>query len=319
MVQFSFENGVNLWFLLAVPLLFFAHYFFLHWSKRRALRFANFRALKRITGRNLMTRNHLLFILRIVALLSVIFAAAGATLWYEGESASNDFVILLDTSASMLAKDVEPTRMDASKVQAKRFIETIQPEARIGIVSFSGVSMIHAVPSLDRERLLEVVDSITLSETGGTDIPGAIITGTNLLLDTDKGRALILITDGSSTIETFLDNSIQRAVLYAAEQRVKVHAIGVGTNTGPVGYLPEYYNVSSVYNEENLLNITNATKGYYAHAADAEELEKAFTDIQEETNVQLIRRDLSPWLMLIALFGLIIEWILVNTRFRKIP
>lgn len=319
MVQFSFENSINLWFLLAIPLLALTHYFLINYTKRRALRFANFRALKRVTGRKIITRNHLLFVMRLVAILAVIFAAAGATLWYEGESASNDFVILIDTSASMLAADIVPSRLEASKEYAKSFVEGLQEEASIGIVSFSGVSMIRAVPTNDKDALLKVIDDIQLTETGGTDIPGAIITGTNLLLDTNKGRALILITDGSSTIETFLDNSIQHAVQYAAEQHVKIHAIGVGTNTGPVGYLPTYYNVSSVYNEDNLINITAATKGVYAHADTAAELKDAFTMIKEETHVQLIRKDLSPYLMLLALLLLIVEWILINTRFRHLP
>lgn len=319
MVQFTFENAGNLWFLLALPLLVFGHFWFLRHAKKRSLRFANFRALKRITGKRLMTNNYLVLFLRLFTLLFLILAVSGTVLWYEGESNSNDFVIAVDSSSSMSSQDISPTRFEAAKSNAKLFIDALDSEARIGVVSFAGVSLIESVPNDNKEGVKSVIDSLELLESGGTDIPGAIITSTNLLLDNSKGRAIILITDGSSTIESFLDKSVQRALAYAKEHHVTINAVGIGTDMGPVGYLPTFYNVSAVYDEQTLLQITNSTGGVYSHAESTNELLDAFQNIADKTNEQLLRRDLRPFFMLLALLFLFVEWILVNTRFRSLP
>jgi Ca-activated chloride channel family protein len=318
-MQLTFESPANLWFLAAIPLFAVAHFFFLRYAKRRALLFANFRALKRVTGKNLVTRNYLLLTLRLVILLLVVLAVSGATLWYEGRSNNNDFVLAIDSSSSMTAQDIKPTRIDAAKSDAQLFVDALTSEARIGVVTFSGIALIDTVPISDKIEVKKVIANIETLKAGGTDIPGAIITSTNLLLDNTKGRAIILLTDGSNTIETFLDASMQRAVTYAKEHHVTIHTIGVGTNLGPIGYLPEYYNVSAVYNEENLVQIANATGGTYAKAESAEQLLTAFQTIVDNTDTQLLRRDLRPPLMLAALVLILIEWLLINTRFRRFP
>ncbi len=318
-MQIVFESARNLWFLLSIPLLIVLHYHFTFHVKRQALLFANFRALKRITGKRLITRNNLLLTLRILTLLFAILAISGTVLWYQGASNKNDFVIALDTSASMSAQDVPPTRLDAAKEDAKLFLDALDSQTRVGLVTFSGVSLILDPPTEDKRLLKEDIDKVQVLEAGGTDIPSAIITSTNLLIDTTKGRAIILITDGSNTIETFLDASLQRAVNYAQEHRVTINAIGIGTMQGPIGYLPRYYNVSAVYNEKNLQNLTAATGGIYAHATNSDELFSAFQKIAAKTTEQTLRRDLRAPLMLLALFFLFVEWVLSNTRYRGLP
>jgi len=319
MIQFTFENAQMLWFLLALPLLIIAHLFFLRHMKRKALAFANFRALKRVTGKNLITKNYSLLFLRLLALTLLILAVSGATLWYSGKSSNNDYVLAIDTSASMTSQDVVPTRLDAAKADAKLFVDALDSKARIGVVTFAGVSLIKLTPTEDKSTVKDALDSIDFLKTGGTDIPGAIITSTNLLLDNTKGRSIIIITDGSTTIEDFLDDSMQRAVEYALEHHVTIHTIGVGSNMGPIGYLPTYYNVSAVYNEENLFRLANATGGVYSPAKDNAELLAAFQSITENSTEQTLRKDLRPYLMLVALILVFLEWILINTRFRLLP
>lgn len=319
MLQVTFESANSLWFLLAVPLLIVAHYFFLRNAKRRGLVFANFRALKRVTGENLITKNYLLLTLRCLTLFLIILAVSGVTLWYEGQSDSNDYVLAIDTSSSMTSQDVAPTRLDAAKADAILFVDAITGETRFGVLTFAGVSLIETVPIADKSTVKRIIADLEPLKAGGTDIPGAIITSTNLLLDNAKGRAVVLITDGSSTIETFLDSSMQRAVGYAKEHHVVVHTIGIGTNAGPIGYIPEYYNVSSVYNEDNLLLIANATGGTYTKATNAQELLVAFQNVADLKEKQLLRRDLRAPFMLAGLVLLLVEWLLINTRFRRLP
>ncbi|MBR9693036.1 VWA domain-containing protein [Candidatus Woesearchaeota archaeon] len=319
MVQFVFEQSGNLWFLLSIPLLLLLHYYFTRHIKRKALLFANFRAMKRITGKRLMTRNKFILVLRMILLASAVLAVSGTVMWYSGTTNEDDFVIAIDTSSSMTSEDVAPSRIEAAKKDATIFVDSLDSTTRVGVVVFSGISLIRAIPTTDKDVVREAIDSLEPLQAGGTDIPGAIITSTNLLLDNSRGRAIILITDGSNTIETFLDASMQRALEYAQEHHIKVHTIGIGTNAGPIGYLPTYYNVSAVYNEENLLQIANATGGTFIKAETSNELINAFQIIADKTEEQLIRRDLRAPLMMIALLLLFAEWILINTRFKSVP
>jgi Ca-activated chloride channel family protein len=209
--------------------------------------------------------------------------------------------------------------MDAAKEYAAGFIEALDSHTRVGIVSFSGITFIESTLTTDRGELMDTLERIEV-QASGTDIPGAIITSTNVLTASERGRAIILLTDGSNTIETFTSRSVQRATQYAALNHVKIYAIGIGTpDQAPLGYLPTYYNVSAAYNPDNLRAIANATGGKHYEARNGEELQAAYEDIRAADKVSTIKTDLTPGLMLIALLLLMLEWGLINTHFRSIP
>lgn len=319
MVTITFGSPEYLWFLLALPLLFATHFLLLRHTKRKALSFANFRVLKRATGNRYITKNYTVLLIRLAVITFAVLAVAQTVIWYEGETNENDYVIALDTSASMSAQDIPPSRLDAAKLYAREFAEALDGQTRLGLVSFSGITFIEWPLTKDRGNIISSLEEIEF-EASGTDIPGAIITSTNLLVNTEKGRAIVLITDGSNTIETFQSRSVQRAVQYANVNRVKIYTVGVGTpNTDPIGYLPRYYNVSSVYNTENLQYIANATGGEFYDASSEEALMRAYEDIRAAERTSTLSFDLTPGLMLLALLLIMVEWGLVNTRFRMLP
>jgi len=139
------------------------------------------------------------------------------------------------------------------------------------------------------------------------------------LIASDKGKVIILITDGSNTLGAFMENSVQSAVDYANKNHVVVHTIGIGTESGPIGYLPEYYNVSAVYSENTLFMISNSTHGNYYKAVDMASLEEAYKSMSSASKKSVVPLKLSYGLMLIALLLLFIEWGFINTKFRKLP
>ena len=249
MINLTFENPMYLWYLLSIPLLIYTHFYLLRRSKTRAIKFANFEALKRVTGEKLLTKNITILIIRILILICVIIAASGAVFWYEGRVNRNDFVIAIDISASMSAKDVLPTRLEAANQTAIDFVNNLKSKSSIGIISFSGTTFIDTVPIDNKDSIRKTIDNIEIAKTGGTDIAGAIITGTNLLLNSEKGKTIMLITDGSNTVGAFIKEGIENSIDYATKNHVVVHTIGVGSETGPIGYLPKYYNISAVFNE----------------------------------------------------------------------
>ncbi len=319
MVEFTFNNPIYLWYLLSIPLLIYTHFYLFRHTKAKAIKFANFEALKRVTGEKLITKNILLLVVRVFILISVIVAASGTVLWYEGKVNENDFVIAIDTSASMAAQDITPTRLEAAKETAIDFVNNLKSKSNFGVVSFAGTTFVDSVLIDNKESVRKTIENIEISKTGGTDIAGSIITSTNLLLSSDKSKTIILITDGSNTVGAFIADSIESSVDYASKNHVIIHTIGVGSEAGPIGYLPEYYNVSAVFNEESLTLISNGTGGSYHKVMSEEELKRAYNEISEDAETGFIPLKLSHGLMLIALMLLFIEWGFISTRFRKIP
>ena len=315
----TFTHGEYLWYLLSIPLLIVTHFAFLKYTKRKAMRFANFQALKKVSDEKILTKNHVILILRVIVLTCLIFAISGTNLWYKGLTNENDFILAIDTSSSMSAQDFSPSRIEAAKTYSRDFVDNLKSDSAIGIVSFSGASFIEQLPVKDKSEIKDSIQNIELAHVGGTDIPGAIVTSTNLLLNSKKGKSIILLTDGSNTASYFTKDPIVQGIRYAKENNVIIYTIGIGTNNAPIGYLPEYYNISSVYDEAVMVKIANETGGEYYYAFNNVELKKAYDDISSKSKEAYIGLDLSLGLTIITLALIFLEWGLISTRFRAVP
>jgi len=315
----TFDSPEYLWYLLSIPLLVVTHYAFLKYTKRRAIKFANFQALKKVSNARVITHNYGILIMRIAVIICLILSISGTTLWYVGQSNQNDFAILIDTSSSMSSSDFQPTRLDAAKTYVNTLVDNINPDSKIGVISFSGASFIEQLPTTNHGDVKSAVSAISIAQVSGTDIPGAMVTGTNLLLSSTKGKIMILLTDGSNTASFFNKDPIQQGIEYAKKNNIIVDTIGLGTNGGPIGYLPEYYNISSVYDADTLIRIANATGGKYYYTGNTQELESTYKDILQDVKQADIPIHLDEGLLIIALILIFIEWGLINTRFRVLP
>lgn len=318
-MYFAFEHSGYLWYLLSIPLLIISHFAFLKYTRKRAIQFANFQALKRVSEQHILTKNYTLLIIRTITLLCIILALAGTTFYYMGDTNNNDFIIALDISSSMSAKDFTSTRLDAAKEYVKTFIDNVESDSAFGVVTFAGVAFIEQLPTRDHSEVKQAIDNINLADVGGTDIPAAIITSTNLLLPSKNGKTIILLTDGSNTVSFFNKDPVSEGIAYARLNNVVIHAIGLGTNSGPIGYLPEYYNVSAIYDEDSLVRLTNETGGQYYYAENNQELSATYNDILDDVRKAYIGIELQTWLMTVGLLLIFFEWALISTRFRGLP
>jgi Ca-activated chloride channel family protein len=318
-MYFTFDNPMYLWYLLSIPLLVVTHYAFLKYTRRRAMKFANFQALKRVTDAHVVTKNHLILLIRGIVILCLILAISGTTIWYKGLTNDNDFVIALDTSSSMTAQDLKPNRIEAAKTYISTFIDNLNSEASIGLVSFSGAAFIEQLPDTDKSKVRRAVSEISPASVGGTDIAGAIITSSNLLATSKKGKLIVLITDGSNTVTFFNRDPIDQGIEYARRSSVTIYTIGLGTATGPIGYLPEYYNISAVFDDVALQKIANETGGRYYYAPTNKDLDATYKDILSSTKEAYVPLRLTLILAVAALILIFVEWGLISTRFRSIP
>ena len=307
----TFTHPDYVWFLVFVPLLIFVHFISIRYVKKKALQFANFVAIERATGMKIITKNYTILALRIIILVLFTLGMSGMTLWYESQTTDSVFALAIDVSGSMLAKDMTPNRIEAAKKAAESFIETIPEKTKVAILTFAGVTFVKTKPTDDKDKLIDALNNVSIELVGGTAIGSAIINSINLLVPEKRPGVVVLLTDGQNNVGP----SIEDAIEYAKENHVVVHTIGVGTKKG--GRVGDLDFISQL-DEKTLMEISNSTGGIYYYASNTSGLSGIYKEIAESSKKK-ISLDLSIPFMLIAFSILLVEWLLLNTRYRTLP
>jgi Ca-activated chloride channel homolog len=313
-MEITFLNPEYLWLLLGVPLLIVLHFYSLKYVHNRAIKFANFEALERVTGGVVLSRNIYLLCMRLLGLLFLTLSLAGATLWYFGQVDVSDYVLAIDSSGSMLANDFYPNRLEAAKEAAIAFVDNLESESQVSVVSFSGSALVEVALTKNRRTVKKAIESIEISSLHGTAIGDALKTSSNLLLSSDKSRIIILLTDGQDNVAS--GNEINKILDFINNKQITVNTIGVATESG--GSLPGLNSLSTL-DSDNLKSIAETTGGSYIHSENKEELINAYRSFNYESLESKIPIYLRLPFILLTLALLFIEWILVNTKYRTIP
>ncbi len=312
-MEITFSNPLYLWFLIVIPLMILAHFITLRFTSRKALKFANFPAIEYVTGKRILSKNYMLLAMRLVILSLLILAVSGVVLWYEGETGQMDFMLAIDSSGSMLAKDYEPNRLAAAKSAALSFVRSIPEQTDIGVLSFAGVSFVKQRPTSDMLKVSGAIENISIEIAGGTAIGSAIISSVNLFKDPDETKIVVLLTDGQNNVGP----SVEEAISYANENHVTVHTIGIGTEEG--GLLTDInLTFVSKLDSETLVMIANQTSGRYFEARNESQLSEIYENIAL-LGIKKISLNLSLVFLIISLVLLFFEWGLINTKYRTLP
>lgn len=320
MAYLTFQNPEFFALLVLIPILLLAHRIFYKITKKHAIIFSNFKTLKRVRKNTRMRMHVIMFFVRILVFCLLILVLTTPIIHYTAEKQPTDYIIALDTSASMTATDFQPNRFEAAQNFAQEFVDEYQGQTQMGVVGFSGYPFVALALSNDTQQIRSAITDLRLQTISGTDIAGAMITSTNLLLATNNGRAAILITDGSATTGQSNTDPIAQALSYVREHQVTIHAIGIGQEqSSAAGYLPTLYNVSAAYDVEQLQRITNETNGMFIQAQNQEELQAALQNLREESQSTNTTYNPQMILLLIILALIFIEWAFTNSRLRIIP
>ena len=306
-MYFSFTEPKYLSILLLVPLILFFYIISLKSTKKKALKFANFNAIARLKGVSFFSKNIITTILTIITLTLLSLSLAGTTLHKQAYASSLSFVIAIDSSRSMEARDLLPTRLDVSKQTAKEFTDKSPLTTKIGVVSFSGNSYIHQEVTERKGLVKEAIDSIEISSIEGTDIYEVIITSTNLLKG-EQGGSIILMSDGQINV-----GEVDQAINYANKHNIIINSIGIGTLEGG-----ETKYGTSRLNEEVMKALAYNTQGNYYSVQDREALTNSMEEILNLTQ-QKISINISEYLILAAIIVFFINYILINSRYSILP
>ncbi len=241
-------NDKALWLLFAVPVILIPAYIWYFWQKSRALKMlAGTEMLKKINSSVSFNRQVFKAVLLISAFVSIVIALTEPKWNPQAEKIKQqgrDICILLDTSRSMLAEDIKPSRLERSKIAVRDLLEKLQGD-RVAIVTFAGNSTVKCPLTQDYAFVRMVLADISTESTsrGGTMIGDAIRKAADEVFDKQSRefKDIILITDGE---EHKGDESFaEQAAAKAAEDGIRIIAIGLGDDqqgsripiTGPNG------------------------------------------------------------------------------------
>ncbi|MFL1010714.1 vWA domain-containing protein [Flavisericum labens] len=327
----EFANKEFFWLLLALPLAVL-WYIFKNKRQTAELKISSLKGFK-VTNSWLPKLRHLLFALRLLALAFLITALARPQSVDVSTKTKTtrgiDIVMSIDVSASMLAKDLSPNRLEALKKVAGEFIQG-RPNDRIGLVEYAGESYTKTPITSDKAIVLRSLKSIkynTIIE-GGTAIGMGLATSVNRLKDSKaKSKVIILLTDGVNN-SGFIDPKIASEL--AVEFGIKVYTIGLGTNgmaLSPVAIRPngsfQYGRIQVEIDETLLKEIAEVTGGRYFRATNNKKLAEIYDEINklEKTEIEEFKfyNYDEKYRLLVILAGLLllIELLLRFTIFRS--
>lgn len=293
LADITFAQPMMLWLLLIIPVLVALYVFRDTMGSFTISSTQNFSTIKRPLKEIL---RHVLFGLKMLALGLLIVALArpqSTTSWKNIATEGIDIIIAMDISASMLAKDFKPNRLEAAKEVAIDFISG-RPNDRIGLVIFSGESFTQCPLTTDHSIIKNLMKNIkTGMVADGTAIGMGLASAVNRIKNSKaKSKVIILLTDGVNNMGAI---SPQTAAEIAKTFGIRVHTIGVGTDgkaLSPVGIYPngEYiFQYAPVeIDEEMLRHIAETTGGKYFRATNKNKLISIYKEIDkmEKTIVQ---------------------------------
>ena len=328
MNNYTFVNSEYI-YLAIIPILIFFWYFFKNKENFGTIVYSDINLVnyKKTLKQKLI---HLPFILKIIASLLLVIALArpqSSINWEESSIEGIDIVLAIDISGSMLAQDLKPNRLEASKDVAVQFINK-RSNDRIGLVVFSGESFTQCPLTTDHNILINLFQDVNSGMIeDGTAIGMGIANSINRLKNSKAiSKVIILLTDG-------VNNSGSIPPLTAAEiakkYNIRVYTVGVGSE----GFAPypfqtpfgiQYQDVEVKIDEKTLQDVATITDGKYFRATNNTSLKKIYDDIDklEKSKIEVTefhKRNEEYLLFAISsLILLISAFILETFYFKKI-
>lgn len=245
----------------------------------------------------------------LLGLCVLLFALSRPRAVLYVPSRLDTIMIAIDTSGSMRADDIKPSRFDATISAVKQFIQDQPPQLRIGIVTIASTAALRQAPTSDRITLMQALDNIPLQPGSALGsgivialanlLPGSGIDAEKIITESEQGpsanpsttappktnhinmepgsnqsMAIMLITDGQSN----MGPDVLKMAELAANHGVKIHTVGVGTTEGSV-IQSQGMSMRVRLDETNLKKIANGTLGEYYLATKPADLKKIYDSL----------------------------------------
>jgi len=325
-----FVDSARLWLLLGVAAMAVGYLIAQRRRGRYAVRFSDTSLLDSVAPRHPGLRRHVVAVLFLGVASAMVLAVAGPARTERVPREHATVVLTIDTSLSMGATDVDPSRMDAAKQAALAFLDSAPDTLDIGLVSFNGIPVIRMVPTRNRAAVAASIRSLQLGESTATgDAIFASIDAISAAPDaqqadpaagSDPTSIVVLLSDGTPTV----GRSVDSAVAAANDAGIPVSTVSLGTADGQVtiddrNNPGQKVTVPVPVDEQTLSDIADATGGKFFTAASTKELSSVYDNIGTAIGFEDVDRDITDWfiggaLALAAITGLFnLAW------FQRLP
>lgn len=333
-----------LWVLVPLFLLWAAGWWLTPWLARRrrrvaAVRYSDIATLRRLKPSKAVRLRRVVEGLRLLTVALLIMAMARPQTGRkhtEVRTEGIDIVLVLDTSGSMEALDLDAdrpinrrrNRLAVAKAVVDEFIQGRKND-QIGLVVFGSEAFTQCPLTLDHGILATFLERVEIGMAGdATAIGSAVGTAVKRLRDSEaESKVIILLTDGRNNSGS-LDP--RKAAEIAETFDIKIYAIGAGTRGKAPFVVDSFFGRQVVYesveiDEEVLQQMATRTGGAYYRAEDNQALKSIYDQIDRlekteiTTSTYMEYNERFRWFLLPAVGLLLLEVVLLGTRFRKLP
>ncbi|CAN5655815.1 VWA domain-containing protein [soil metagenome] len=305
----TFSAPAFLWVLLLVPALIGVGMALRSRRMRYAIRFTNMEVLEGVLPRRRQWRRLVPVALYLLALSSLVVALARPQAEVSVPRERATVVLSIDTSGSMEATDVEPSRLSAAQSAARTFLDQLPDQFQVGLVSFSDQAEVLAQPTTDRAAVREAIAS--LRPLGGTAMGDALARALELngrAPSTSAGRtspplrssraerpldAVLLLSDGYSTTG---DVEPLEAAELARDRGTPTFTIALGTPEGVVEGQDQYGRPALIRvppDPDTLRAIAETTGGEFFTAPTEDELRQVYEELGSRIGYVKERREVT--------------------------
>ena len=293
--------------LLCVPLLILL-YFRLQARRRKIVaQYGSMGLIQDARGTGMGVRRHIPVILFLAGISVLLFSLARPQATVSVPKIEGTVILTFDVSGSMVADDLQPTRMEAAKTAAKQFVEKQPTGISIGVVAFSDGGISVQAPTDNRDETLATIERLVPRR--GTSIGNGILVALNTIA-VDAGDPPILKSNGpsgtatepapvpapqgwypSAVVVLLTDGENNQspdpaaAADLAADLGVRVYTVGIGSAAGTT-IVVEGFTVHTSLDEPLLQYISNTTGGVYYNAGDEEQLRKIYNDLKPKLSIK---------------------------------
>jgi Ca-activated chloride channel family protein len=273
----TFLSAAWLWLLVPVALLAGAYVHLQRQRRHHAVRFTNLELLASVAPRRPGWRRHVPAAITALALVSLVVALARPAHDERVPKQAATIMLAIDVSGSMNATDVSPTRLDAARSAAVKFVDGLPDRLKVGLVAFSDSPRLLVPPTTDGDAVKAGLKSLTAGggTAAGEGIETALVAIANAApgVDVKGSAAIVLLSDGAST----LGRPVESAAQDAKDDGVPVNTIVYGTADGTVEVRGEVVPVPP--DPDTMRQVAETTGGTSFEAASASQLRSVYEDI----------------------------------------
>ena len=294
-----------LYLLGLIPILVIAYIWILRRRKPFAVRYSSLSLVRTALGKQSHWRRHVPFALFLLAMSSLIMAVSRPVSTVTVPTSNATIILAIDVSRSMCSTDILPSRIEAAKAAALKFVEDQDGNTQIGVVAFAGFAVLVQPPTRDQALLVSAIKNLTTARR--TAIGEGILMSLDAISEIDDSitspysgietvplpegqfapAIIVLLTDGVSTTGTHPLLAAQLSV----DRGVRVYTIGFGTdhnNSIPsCGFQSndQFFGGGGgggprrEIDEETLQQVADLTGGSYHLAESADQLQDVFRNL----------------------------------------